>query len=156
MLELKSEFLFDMHVETAAEVMVGQTPLGFRLTANITGGYFEGPSMKGRILPSGGDWLLVRKDGCMSIDVRMLLETDDKVQIYVTYGGRLMIPEELREQMNNPETALKVDPSLYYWRTTMLFETPVKSAYDWMNNIVAIGSGRRGPKGVIYSVHAIR
>src|SRR5262245_29878894 len=35
-------------------------PHGIRTIVPVTGGDFEGPRLRGRILPGGGDWLLLR------------------------------------------------------------------------------------------------
>lgn len=156
MLELKSEFLFDLHIKVASPIMVGQTSNGSRLIANIVGGDFKGPALSGRILPSGADWVIIRRDGSLAIDVRLLLETNDNVLIYVNYTGRQTVSEEMSEKLNNPETAAQIDPSLYYWRTSLLFEAPVKSDYNWLNNVVAVGIGHRVSETFDYSVHAIR
>jgi hypothetical protein len=156
MRELNSEFLFDLHIKVAPPIMVGQTPMGFRLIANITGGHFQGPSMSGRILASGGDWVIIRPDGSLAIDVRIVLETEDNVLIYADYRGRQFMSQEVSEKLNNPDTAGQVDSSLYYWRTSLLFEVPVNSAYDWLNNVVAVGIGHRVSDTFDYSVHVIR
>ena len=41
----------------------GMTPYGERRIINILGGTVEGPKLKGRILPGGADWQIVRTDG---------------------------------------------------------------------------------------------
>jgi len=47
-----------------------------------------------------------------------------------------------------------VDASAYYLRTSLLFETSAER-YDWLNRIIAIGTGRRTVKGIAYSVHEV-
>jgi hypothetical protein len=42
---------------------LGQTPYGERRIINILGGTVEGPKLKGKILPGGADWQIVRADG---------------------------------------------------------------------------------------------
>ena len=42
----------------------------------ITGGTFEGPRLKGKVLP-GADWQIVRPDGVLELEARYALETDD-------------------------------------------------------------------------------
>ena len=66
------EFLFEVSVDVTSPLTIGQTPHGYRRIAHITGGSFEGPRLKGKILPGGGDWLLVRPDGVGELDVRGL------------------------------------------------------------------------------------
>ena len=62
---------------------------------------------------------------------------------------------------NGPPEVLKrlaageaVDPSSYYFRTAILFETG-DARYDWLNDIVAVGVGHRLPGGPIYRVFAV-
>jgi hypothetical protein len=47
-----------------------------------------------------------------------------------------------------------VDPSLYYFRSTPVFET-ASQKYDWLNRIIAVGTGRREPSGPIYEVFEV-
>lgn len=152
---LKSEFLFDMDASLDAMVDVGPTPYGHRMIAHVTSGTFEGPRFNGKVMPGGGDWALIRSDGVLSIDVRITLETQDGVRVFVTYGGRLAIPPELMGTVFNKETAETVDPAKYYFRTLPLFEAPAASAYAWLNGIAAVGVGRFTSRGVAYRVHAI-
>ena len=65
---------------------VGETPYGRRRIATVTGGTFEGEEIQGTVLPSpGGDWLLLRRDGILMLNVRLTLKTDDGHLIYMRY-----------------------------------------------------------------------
>ena len=68
-------------LEEAQEI--GATPQGNRRIVYVTGGTFEGPKLKGEILPGGGDWVLFRPDGVGQLDVRATARTDDGDLIYV-------------------------------------------------------------------------
>ncbi len=153
MSEVKTEFLFDMSADLDWEgaIDVGATPYGVRRIIYVTGGTFEGPKMKGVVLPGGGDWLIVRPDGATILDVRATLRTDDGHIIYTYYQGINYTPPEVRERMQKGEA---VDPSEYYFRTTPVFET-ASEKYGWLNRIVAVGIGRVTPTGVVYRVYAI-
>ena len=48
-----------------------------------------------------------------------------------------------------------VDPSLYYFRTAMRFQTGAPEL-AWMNRIIGIGTGQRPPSGPRYDVYAVR
>ena len=65
--DLSSELLFEMTLQVAPATAVGATPLGRRYIAYVTGGTFEGPRLKGRVLPGGGDWVIQRPDMCSSL-----------------------------------------------------------------------------------------
>src|SRR3546814_16330019 len=65
--------------------MLGQTPFGERRIATIAGGSFEGPQLRGEVLSGGGDWLLLRRDGVLQLDVRLIMRTHDDQLVYMTY-----------------------------------------------------------------------
>jgi hypothetical protein len=130
---------------------VGTTPHGTRRIVYVKGGTFEGPKIKGEVLPGGGDWLVVRPDGTTILDVRAACRTDDGHIIYTYYRGVAVTPPEVRERMLKGEN---VDPSEYYFRTTPVFET-ASEKYGWLNRIVAVGIGRLTPTGVGYKVYTI-
>ena len=48
-----------------------------------------------------------------------------------------------------------VDPAEYSFRTTPVFETGSEK-YGWLNPIIAVGVGGRTPRGVAYTVYAMR
>jgi hypothetical protein len=55
MLEIKTEFLFTLALEV--EVLdLGNTPYGSRRVGRFGGGSFEGPKLKGSVLPGGACW----------------------------------------------------------------------------------------------------
>lgn len=89
--------------------------------------------MRGRVLNGGGDWVLLRRDGVLQLDVRIMLETEDKQHIYMSYGGYRHGPKDVIERLNKGET---VDPSLYYFRATPYFETGSEK-YARLNGICA-------------------
>ncbi len=150
MIETKHLFTMPVDVEIPLQ-MVGATPVGERRIAKVTGGTFKGPELKGRILPGGGDWLLLLADGTLKLDVRATLETDDGALIYMTYRGYRHGPVEVMERLNNGEP---VDPSEYYFRVTPFFETGAEK-YAWLNRIIAVGTGHRLPSGPVYEIYQI-
>src|SRR5947209_15846740 len=66
---------------------IGAVPHGPRVTAPIASGHFEGPRLRGKVLPGGGDWTLLRGDGVLELDLRLTLETDDGALIHMTSFG---------------------------------------------------------------------
>ena len=50
-------YLYTSRIEIDPPLMAGQAPYGERRIINITGGVFEGPRLRGRVLPGGADWL---------------------------------------------------------------------------------------------------
>jgi hypothetical protein len=108
---LRSEFLCSLTGFVAPARDVGATPRGTRRFYPAIGGSFEGPRLRGEVLPDGGDWLLLRPDGVLKQDVRITLKTDDGAFIYVRYAGMRHGPPEVIARLAQGET---VDPSEYY------------------------------------------
>ena len=44
----------------------------------FAGGNFDGPKLRGIVLPGGAGWILLRRDGVLDIEVRIVLQTDDQ------------------------------------------------------------------------------
>jgi len=77
--ELVYEALFDL----APTLQLGASPFGERRIVPITGGRFEGPGLRGKVMPGGADRHLVRSDGAVNLDAVYELETDDGVVLSV-------------------------------------------------------------------------
>lgn len=151
---ISTEPLFDIVVDLNPRLNIGDGPLGRRILFGAAGGSFEGPKLRGEVLPGGGDWALFRADGAMSLDVRLTLRTQDDALVQMTYGGRWITPSELRAEMTDPAKRHQVDPSRYYFRTNPLFETGA-AQYAWLNDIVCVGSGYLIEGGIAYSISQI-
>jgi hypothetical protein len=151
MSEIATELLFRVTFLVAPPLHLGTTPLGDRRNVTVTGGQFDGPRMRGTVLPGGSDWILARPDGALQLDVRATLQTHDGALINMTYRGVRHGPPAVIERLNRGET---VDPAEYYFRTAPFFETSA-AKYAWLNQIVAIGTGHRLPAGPVYSVYAV-
>ena len=82
----------------------------------------------------------MRRDDVLDIEVRVLLETSDKHQIYVHWKALRDVPKEVTDRLRRGET---VDPDTYYFRATPYFETSSEK-YGWMNRICAIATGSLG------------
>jgi hypothetical protein len=89
MQEPRLEFLYEIQVDLEAPQAVGRGPHGVRNIFYVRSGRFQGPRLRGEVLPGGGDWFLVRPDDVGELDVRITLRTDDGALIYVTYRGLL-------------------------------------------------------------------
>ena len=140
-----------LQVFVAPPQKLGAAPHGTRVIAPITSGTFEGPRLRGRVLPGGGDWTLLRPDGVLELDLRITLETDDGALIYMSSFGLRHGPPEVLAALANGES---VDPSKYYFRTTPRFETSAPP-YAFLNRLIAISSGDRRPSGPIYTIDEV-
>lgn len=151
MAEIRTAHLFTLTLMRGGLQTIGATPNGDRRIGLVSAGSFEGRQMRGNVLPGGADWLILHPDGSRTADVRLVLETDDKALIGMTYRGIWHGPAAVMERINRDEN---VDPSEYYLRTSIAFETAA-SKYDWLNRIIAIGTGRRLPEGPVYDVFEV-
>jgi hypothetical protein len=147
----KLEYLMTYRADLKPPVDVGQGPAGSRQIFDVTGGQFEGPRLKGKLLPSGADWLLLGPDGVGRLDVRGTLETDDGARIYLQYHGILVMNEKIAKSMAEGAETQYGDS---YFFTQPRFETG-DERYAWLNSIVAIGEGRTVPNAVEYRVYQV-
>lgn len=59
----QTEFVYEAIAELSPALPLGEGPLGERRMVPITGGNFEGPGLRGKVLAGGADRQLLRKDG---------------------------------------------------------------------------------------------
>ncbi len=149
--EPRFELLFDMHADLEPPQVVGQTPMGVRQIFIVRGGTFQGPRLKGEVLPGGGDWAILRPDGALQLDVRATLRTDDGALIYATYSGLIVAAPEVFARLTQGQ---EVPLSEYYFYTNPMFQTGAQQ-YAWLNRLLAIGRGRVVPGAVEYRVWAV-
>lgn len=145
--------LFELRLSVPQIDDLGPTPNGHRKIATVAGGDFNGERLRGTVASApGGDWLLLRPDGVLVLDVRLTLKTHDGALIFMTYRGLRHGPDEVMKRLNAGEP---VDPSLYYFRMTPIFETS-DERYAWLNRLVAVATGRREASGPIYQVFEVK
>lgn len=151
MAEIRIRHLMTLRLTVNGMQMVGDTPNGGRRVGLVGGGAFQGERLNGVVLGGGADWIMARPDGSTTLDVRIVLQTDDGAAIGMTYRGLRHGPAEVMDKVNKGEF---VDPSLYYFRTAVMFETAA-AKYAWLNGVIAIGTGSRPPEGPIYEVFEV-
>jgi hypothetical protein len=145
------EPLFDAKIQVARPYEVGATAKGQRRVIGIEGGTFEGPKLRGRILPGGADYQIIRGDGIAELDARYTIETDDGAMIYVTNFGYRHGPADVIARVAAGE---EVDPALYYFRSSPLFETAAEK-YLWLNGSICVATGARKADAVELSVYQV-
>jgi hypothetical protein len=148
---MNSRPLMTVRITAAPPQKLGSVPHGTRLIVPVTGGDFEGPRLRGKILPGGGDWLLLRADGVLELDLRITLETDDHALIYMTFQGLRHGPADAIAALGRGEV---VDPARYYFRTVPRFETSAET-YAFLNRIITIGVGETRPDGAVHRIDEI-
>ena len=156
MAELRTAHLLTLKLVVTGMQPVGATPSGNRRIGLVAGGTFDGPglhgiALRGVVLPGGADWIIGRPDGVTTLDVRIVLQTDDGAAIGLTYRGLRHGPAAVMEKVNGGQW---VDPSEYYFRTAVNFET-ASPRYAWLNGVIGIGMGSRPPEGPVYDIFEV-
>ena len=142
------EFRADLR-QPAAEVGAG--PFGTRNIVDVAGGTVTGERLRGRVLPSGGDWVLVGSDGVGRLDVRATFESHDGALVYAQYHGVLVMNEKVLAALGG---GAPTDFGDTYFMTAPRFETG-DPRYAWLNRVVAIGQGRLVRGAVEYRVFEV-
>ncbi len=148
---LGKEPIFTIYAELEAIMNLGRTPYGERRIIGISGGSVRGPRLQGRILPGGADWQIIRADGAADIQARYTIESDAGARILVSSDGLRHGPPDVMERLVRGDN---VDPSQYYFRTAMRFET-ADASLDWLNRILAVARGAREARAVRLDVYEV-
>jgi hypothetical protein len=151
MTSLRLQPLFIFQIEVKPPSIIGATPGHDRRIGEISGGSFEGERLRGKILSGGSDWQSLRADGATTLNVRLVMQTDDGALIGMTYLGMRHGPKEVLDRIGRGE---KVSPTEYYMRATPYYET-ASEKYGWLNRIVSVAYGHRMAGGAIYQVFEV-
>jgi Protein of unknown function (DUF3237) len=144
--------LLQLAVEVGEIVTLGAVPTGERRVVAITGGTFDSDEgWRGTVLPGGADWQLLRSDGVLEVDARYVLQDEQGQRVQVVSQGLRHGPPEVIAALGRGEA---VDPSQYYFRTAMRFETAAAELVH-LNHVVAVGIGARQARLVRLDVFAL-
>ncbi len=149
--QVRTRPLLTMRLTVGETLAVGQTPNADRRVGLVTGGRFWGERLSGEVLGGGSDWQALRPDGATLLDVRLHLKTDDGALILARYRGLRHGPAEAMRKIAAGEEA---DPASYYFRINPMFET-ASVTHDWLNRILAIGTGHRFADGPVYNLFEV-
>jgi hypothetical protein len=130
------EFVYEAAVGIAPLEDVGEVSSGHQRIIPITGGSFEGPNIRGKVIAGAADWNLVRNDGVTVVSASYFLRTDDGVYIKILNQGV------------NPALSPNAPPPSRPRFTVPSFEAP-KGRYDWLNKSVFVGTLAPGAPGSI-------
>ena len=83
----------------------------------------------------GGDFALIRPDGNIRLDVRLVLQTDDGATIYLTYNG----------------VGIGDGAGGFFLKTAPVFECG-DERYAWLNLVQAVSYGRASDDVLTYEV----
>jgi hypothetical protein len=133
------EFALELRVSVDEPAALGARAGSIRRTVAITGGTFEGPLLRGRVLPGGADWQWIEDDGLAFLDAHYAIETEDGIRIEVRNAGVRSGPADVMKRLAVGEPVPAAD---YYFRTTPRFDPP-EGKYGWLRRHVFVGSGER-------------
>lgn len=142
--ELAFRPLFRLEAEVAAPIDFGMTSTGQRRIVPVTGGWFHGDRLRGRLLAGGTDVQRLRADGTAELRIHAALETEDGDRILLNGHGLRHATPAVADRLSRGENP---DPSLYYFREAITFETD-RVHLAWLTRMIAIATGRRAPNRV--------
>jgi hypothetical protein len=146
--KLETRWLMSLRGSIPAPVMVSPTLMVF----NVDDASIDSPRLKAKLKNPSGDWVRIQPNGNWKLDVRLLMETDDGVPIFVHYNGVFRMSPQLGERLQTGEV---IPGSDMYFRSAPYFETSSEK-YGWLNDILAIGKMRSfGGGQVIYDVFEV-
>ena len=114
--EPELEFALELKVKLGQAYGVGETANGNRFIIPITGGTFEGPNIKGEVLPGGADYQMQGKNHT-DIEAIYCIRTDDGVNIHIRNKGII---------------------AGNYFYCSPKFEAPLNSKYSWLNDAIFV------------------
>ncbi|MFC3684121.1 DUF3237 domain-containing protein [Hydrogenophaga luteola] len=119
----EARFAWEAQVDIGERQSLGHGPLGERFIVPILGGTFEGPRLRGTVLPGGADRQLLRADGIKELDALYELQADDGAVI--TVRNRVLIDESTMPGR--------------YARSVLQLSAPA-GPHDWLNRRVFVGT----------------
>src|SRR4029453_1414042 len=141
-------YAMTLRIQVGNPTEFGEVPRGRWRVIPILGGTFEGPNIRGKVVPGDADWQIVRADGLAELDTRYTLQTDNGSLIYIQNAGIRHASPEITKKLLAGE---RVDPSQVYFKTVPTFETSAPEL-QWLTRAIFIGVGERQPNDVTIHV----
>ncbi|MBT2411357.1 DUF3237 domain-containing protein [Streptomyces sp. ISL-12] len=137
-------FFAHLSVRVAAPYDLGEAPDGHRRLVPLTGGSFEGPEVRGTVLPGGADHQVLRTATLTELDARYALETDrgERIAVHNT-GIRSGRPEDIAALVRGEEVA----PERIHFRSHPRLTTAA-GRLAWLNERLFVATGERRPDSV--------
>jgi hypothetical protein len=149
MLELSH--VFTAHVDIGVPLELGAVATGRRRIVPILGGSVSGPRLTACILPGGADWQVIRADGTAEVVARYTLRAADGTLISVVNKGLRRGPPEV---LVRPAAGDVVDPALYYFRTSPVFEV-APGPHGWLSDNIFVATGEQHRTQVVIRVFVV-
>ncbi|WP_246262499.1 DUF3237 domain-containing protein [Arthrobacter mobilis] len=144
------EYLATLTIKVGTPAEIGSTPAGRRRIIPIEGGTVDGPALKGKVLPLGADYQLLRSETLTELEAKYAIETDGGERIYVENFG---LRTGSREDIERLVRGEKVDPARIYFRCLPKFTA--SGEWEWLNSKILVGTGERHPDSVVVNVFVL-
>ena len=145
------EFAFEVRVDIAPHLRIGRSVDEELSFTPITGGTVEGPLLRGRVLPGGGDWA-VERSGTAQLEARYLLQADDGAVIDILNRGYYRASTDVIARV---EAGEPVSENQYYFRTAPVFQTDA-AAHRWLAENQFLGLARDEDGQVCVRIFVVR
>lgn len=151
MFEYKMEHVCTYRATLAPPEVFTAPPGDLRVNIYVTGGEVWGPKLQGKLKPLGADWLTLRTDGILMLDVNAVIESNDGALIDVQYNGVADLGPDGYNAFLRGEPVAK-----FKIRAAPRMRT-AHPAYQWINRkqFVNIGEGEIDKLEVSYDVYAL-
>src|SRR5205085_2764031 len=100
--KIDTEYLMTLHAPGAAPPQ--QIDSSLIIYQSGADGWARGPKINGTLVRPTADWLHVMPSGCLRVDARMTIRTDDGALIYVSYNGVISVTQKNFEWMSKGDT----------------------------------------------------
>jgi hypothetical protein len=118
-----AEWIYTAEVDIAEPRDLGPARGGHRYLVDILGGRFEGPRLRGIVLPGGADRQFLRADGIKELDALYEMQCDDGAVL--TVHNRVCIDAEA--------------PGTRYARSVLEIRAP-DGPHAWLNRRILVGT----------------
>lgn len=146
---IETRSLMNFEVEVGKPSTIDEGAHGRRFIP-ITGGRVSG-DYTGSVVPGGADWQITWPDGRLDLEARYALEIDGHGLVEVLSQGVRHGPPDILAALARGDT---IDPSLYYFRTSMRFRTAAPGL-ACLNAMIALAKGRRDKSVVTLSIFEV-
>ena len=158
-LPFELEHLFSFRLDIGELEVLGPLAEGLQAHAYIAGGEVDGPKVKGRICPVGGNWAVIGTDGVSRIDYRLTIKSNDGALIYVNLKGLSDFGPDAYNQYFGAEGSRGAGDDLPPIRRhhTGGRCRSAHADYQWLNRVYCVGIGQFDADAfeVFYNIYAI-
>lgn len=150
---LESEHLFYMEIFQGTDLMTKDQEGRELLISSITGGWFEGKDLKGKVEGIGAGYTTLLPPNQNELNMRLLMRTHDGRDIILESCGFLLLDASMEKKLAKDE---HVDPTQYYYRFYLRFQT-ADPGYSRLNGRCGIGvAGIKNWSTVCFDAYIIK